>query len=383
MSYFMQNGDLFSPTPGKEALLDELPAGNYIVVETMSGLMFKKVDDFEAPGRMYGRITERADRILSTFQDRPRTTGVLLSGEKGSGKSQLARNISYMAKEKGIPTIIVNAPFCGDAFNALLATVEQPAIVQMDEFEKVYSHNEQQEAVLTLLDGMMTTKKLFVLTVNDKFRVNEHMKNRPGRIFYAIEFAGLEPEFVREYCEDNLVDQNQIDGVLKASALFKAFNFDMLKAMVEEMNRYNESAFEAMLLLNARPNSRDQDDSYEVFAVSPNGYRSTDNTLNDLPMNNQHGRMGCYLGWENPSPGATPAKLGSQLNALFKELDIDIDDFDEDDDLPEQFHRNFVLETSNLKKVEPEEGKYEFEVDGFKIFIKRKKAKQVDYLGLY
>ena len=31
MSYFMQNGDLFSPTPGKESLLDELPAGNFIV----------------------------------------------------------------------------------------------------------------------------------------------------------------------------------------------------------------------------------------------------------------------------------------------------------------------------------------------------------------
>ena len=35
--------------------------------------------------------------------------------------------------------------------------------------------------------------------------------------------------------------------------LFKAFNFDMLKALVEEMNRYNESPHEALKMLNAKP----------------------------------------------------------------------------------------------------------------------------------
>ena len=35
--------------------------------------------------------------------------------------------------------------------------------------------------------------------------------------------------------------------------MFAQFNFDMLKALVEEMNRYNESPSEALRMLNAKP----------------------------------------------------------------------------------------------------------------------------------
>jgi hypothetical protein len=35
--------------------------------------------------------------------------------------------------------------------------------------------------------------------------------------------------------------------------MFDQFNFDMLKAMVEEMNRYNETPQQVMKLLNAKP----------------------------------------------------------------------------------------------------------------------------------
>jgi hypothetical protein len=35
--------------------------------------------------------------------------------------------------------------------------------------------------------------------------------------------------------------------------MFDQFNFDMLKALIEEMNRYNETASEAMRMLNAKP----------------------------------------------------------------------------------------------------------------------------------
>jgi hypothetical protein len=35
--------------------------------------------------------------------------------------------------------------------------------------------------------------------------------------------------------------------------MFDQFNFDMLKALIEEMNRYKETASEAMRMLNAKP----------------------------------------------------------------------------------------------------------------------------------
>jgi hypothetical protein len=142
-------------------------------------------------------------------------------------------------------------------------------MVLFDEFEKVYDSDEQEE-MLTLLDGVFPSKKLFVLTCNDKWRVNQHMRNRPGRIFYMLDFKGLDAEFIYEYCQDNLENQDNIDSVVTLASLFSEFNFDMLKALVEEMNRYDESAQEAMKMLNAKPEF-DDGSKYKVTVVPVGG----------------------------------------------------------------------------------------------------------------
>lgn len=360
MTFFIQNGDLFSPTPGRDSMLETLPVGNYIVVETMSGYKFQRVEAFSDPGRMYGNINKRAKRIMDTFIDRPRTTGVLLSGEKGSGKSQLARIVSRLGYENDMPTIIINNPFHGDAFNQLLATIEQPAIILMDEFEKVYSENEYQEAVLTLLDGMMTSKKLFVLTVNNKYKVNEHMKNRPGRIYYALDFSGLEVEFIREYCEDNLKKLDEIENIVRISAMFKAFNFDMLKALVEEINRYGETAFEVIEMLNAKPFEPDLTVTYEVIVTSPSGYQSEKFETTEIPLSGSpRNSLYIYAPYRKPSTGA---------KAWAKELGFYLDDEEED------FQRNVLVNSKDLRKVDVDSGHYEFKSDDWSILYKRKES---------
>ena len=78
------------------------------------------------------------------------------------------------------------------------------------------------------------------------------MRNRPGRIFYMIDYKGLDVNFIREYCEDNLKNKQHIDSIANISTIFDAFNFDMLKALVEEMNRYNETPQEALRMLNVK-----------------------------------------------------------------------------------------------------------------------------------
>jgi hypothetical protein len=189
---------------------------------------------------------------------------VLLSGEKGSGKTLLAKTLSLEAAKLGYPTITVNAPMVGDGFNTLLQSVQQPCLVFFDEFEKVYREEEQQEQILTLLDGVFSSKKLFIMTVNDQFKVNRHMKNRPGRLFYALQYEGIDDTFINEYCADNLVDQANTAGVRQVASLFWRFNFDMLKAMVEEMNRYNETAHQAIKMLNAKPSTDENNQPYDI-----------------------------------------------------------------------------------------------------------------------
>ena len=254
MTYYLKSGNIYKPTD--EASLDihtQLPVGNYIIKQDQWGNMFfELVDSFELPTKRYGENPHHANRIMNTFMSRDSGTGVMLTGEKGSGKSLLAKTLSVEAANQNIPTLIINSAWHGDGFNKFIQDIQQPCVVLFDEFEKVYKSDEQ-EAILTLLDGVFPSKKLFVFTCNDKWRVDQHMRNRPGRIFYMIDYKGLSIEFIEEYCNDNLENKTHIDAICKLSNLFNEFNFDMLKSLVEEMNRYNETPQEALSLLNAKP----------------------------------------------------------------------------------------------------------------------------------
>jgi len=268
MTYFLKQGNSYTVSKKESLDLHEhLPAGNYVIKKNeMTGQLYlEAIDKFAIGSKVYGDTIKRADRILNTFQSRPSTTGVMLTGEKGSGKTLLAKMLSVKGYEQDIPTIVINAPWCGDLFNAFIQSIEQPLIVIFDEFEKVYDEQEQ-EAMLTLLDGVYPTKKLFVLTCNDKWRVNSHMRNRPGRIFYSLEYKGLDADFIREYCHDNLKAKEHIEKIVGIAGTFDEFNFDMLKALVEEMNRYNETPQEAMSMLNTKPEYGDSS-SYTIKLV--------------------------------------------------------------------------------------------------------------------
>ena len=195
--------------------------------------------------------------------------------------------------------------------------IEQPTIIIFDEFEKVYD-NEEQEKLLTLLDGVYPSKKLFVITTNDKYRVNQHMRNRPGRIFYRLDYTGLEREFIIEYCEDNLDDKTHIESICRFSMMFNAFNFDMLKALVEEMNRYKETPQEAMRMLNAKP---EQDDGSRYKAIlNVDGKPVTDASMEESewrgnPLSQQI-NIGYYV------PAKTPDDEDDWFTSSFTAADL-------------------------------------------------------------
>ena len=335
MSYFIKSGNTFK-VADKDSLdiQERLPVGNYIVKQDQFGNFFLEgVDSFEIKGKVYGDALRHRDRIFNTFIDRTSSTGVMLTGEKGSGKTLLAKSLALKCADEGIPTILINQPWRGEAFNSLLQDISQPCMVLFDEFEKVYDSDEQEE-MLTLLDGVFPSKKLFLITCNDKWRINQHMRNRPGRIFYMLDFKGLSGEFIREYCYDNLVDKslNTIDSVVTVGSLFSEFNFDMLKALVEEMNRYGETAQEAMQMLNAKPEF--DDGSLYKVTVMPVGHAQplTERQLEGSdrwkgnPLTERHWNYGF-----DPEP---------------------------DNDDGEWYTMKFMQQ--DLKKVEPTEGKFVF-----------------------
>ncbi len=263
---FFRKGDLYFPgvdTPSQR--YDKLPGGIYLISASMeAGFFLKELPGFELPTRLYGDITKQATRILDTFHDRPATTGVLLSGEKGSGKTLLTKTICMnAARELGVPTLVVNNPYGGDAFNTFLQGITQPCILLFDEFEKVYDADSQQ-GLLTLFDGIFTTRKLILLTSNDYAKINGHLQNRPGRIYYNLEFTGLHNDFIVEYGQDNLKNPEHLNGLGVVASMVKPMSFDILQAIVEECNRYNESPVKTMEILNVK----EYQSFIETFLVS-------------------------------------------------------------------------------------------------------------------
>ena len=357
MSHFIREGSTFRVFHNDSIDLQKsLPPANYVVKfdDFRNQFYLEEVESFNISIKLYGDVEKNATRILNTFGDRPNSTGVILSGEKGSGKTLLIKKISIDGASCGYPTIIINSQFCGDIFNSFIQNIDQPAIILFDEFEKVYD-KEGQEAILTLLDGVFPTKKLFMLTCNDKWQIDIHMRNRPGRIFYMLEFEGLQVEFIREYCEDNLINKDHIENVCKISSVFEPFNFDMLKALVEEMNRYNEPAQEAIRMLNVKP----EYSSNGIFDIK--AYKNGIDITEKISQDNRN-----FTG--NP--------LKDQFWVYIDSDDVDRDrDHDPDVDASDVY---FKLNPNLISDIDHKTMTYTYNKDGYVIKIIRQKSEKFD-----
>lgn len=350
MSYYLKSGNTFRVSSKAQMDLHEsLPVGNYVIKFSPEiGYFLEQIEDFKKPTKMYGDVFRNTDRILNTFKDRNGSTGVLLCGEKGSGKSLLAKNVAMDATIHGIPTLIINAPFYGDAFNGFIQHIEQPCIVLLDEYEKVYDTDTQPQ-MLTLLDGIYPSKKLFILTVNDKWRVDQHMRNRPGRIFYIIDYSGLDEIFIREYCEDTLKNKTEINKIVQISHTFDKFNFDMLKALVEEMNRYGESVVDAIKILNVKAEFANAVEYAVEIAVG------------GVPVTKEKLRTPIFKG-----------------NPLSREFDVEYY-FGVDTDGDDIYFEPTIL-PRDLKTIDKDGQKYIFVKDNISVILTKTRAVQYNYL---
>ena len=249
MSKYTVAGGVYKVFSDEELeVVTKLPPFVYAVKIDNYGEYFleKLFDSYDISSqKLYGDVIKDRDRILHTFETRDKSTGVLLAGEKGSGKTMLSKLIS---ESSGHPTLVINQDHYGDKFNQFIYNIEQKCVVIFDEFEKIYGDAEQNR-LLTLFDGVYPSRKLFILTVNSWSKVVGHMRNRPGRMWYFLKYDGLSVDFVRDYVEENLHNKDNVGQVMRLTGLLK-FNFDMLSALVDEMNLYNESPSDSLRYLN-------------------------------------------------------------------------------------------------------------------------------------
>ena len=228
--------------PLSTQIANEVPPGTYTFsFNQMTGLHVIKCEDVpEVPHKVYGGQELRVAKVYRAFDRRPRNTGVLLSGEPGMGKSLFIRMIAAEAKKRGLPVFVVNSNCPG--LVAWLKRCHTHSVVILDEFEKIFAcgnnndgEGPDQEQFLSLLDGMSDSKKLFVAAINDTWKLNKFMLNRPGRFLYHYQFGCLTQKEIVQYLEDNLTDKEQVDYVANI-LLGHKINFDSLACIVAEIN---------------------------------------------------------------------------------------------------------------------------------------------------
>lgn len=227
--------------------LEKLESKTYALKCDVFGFYFEEMEKFSLPKKIYGNNSKYKERIINTFFSRKNSTGVLLSGLQGSGKSLLIKDLSLDLLNLGIPTILINQPFYDENFKILLSKIKQDCFIVFDEFEKVYSEEEYQESLLSLFDGVyINERKLILFSANNMWKLSQFLLNRPGRIFYHFKFKGMEECHIRSYCEDKLSsvhrNKEKIISDLISLSENSFFNFDLLQAFVEDINRYPDNS---------------------------------------------------------------------------------------------------------------------------------------------
>lgn len=146
-------------------------------------------------------------RVNTYFQKTSKlSTGVMLSGIKGTGKTVMAKVI---AKNSNLPIIVVDEDYPTGRINDFFRKFETPVTIIFDEVDKHWDT----EDLLGWLDGVQTNaKKLVLFTCNNEDRVNDYLKDRCSRVRYIRHFeANNNARFLREILRDKGIAEDKIE----------------------------------------------------------------------------------------------------------------------------------------------------------------------------
>lgn len=200
------------------------------------------------PDRYFYSKTDKlfVDRITNYFNTTDKTTtGVMLKGLKGSGKSMLAKKL---ALESALPIIIVSPDFPTRKLNDFFNNFKQATCVLFDELEK----NERRwntDDLLTFLDGISTNgKKLVIFTCNSDDKVCDFIKDRCSRVRYSRTFDAMSEDAVAELCNREIEDEGEARAACAfIMKTFKTISFDNVLSFIEEIKLNQKDTYEDLV----------------------------------------------------------------------------------------------------------------------------------------
>jgi SpoVK/Ycf46/Vps4 family AAA+-type ATPase len=207
--FIQHNGHIIPKPEGLDCTLQNGKVYN-LLHDKGEGLDYLSEDkDFEFPKTYY--LTDKDNKFITksinTFNNTDKmTTGVLLSGMKGSGKTLMAKKI---AVESGLPIIVIDKNVYADDIEGFFANVNTDVCVIFDEIDKYWNTR----YLLGFLDGVKPTcKKLVICTCNNEKEIDEYLNDRCSRIRYKKTFKGLTKETVAGILNDIINNKDKSDA---------------------------------------------------------------------------------------------------------------------------------------------------------------------------
>jgi hypothetical protein len=227
------------------------------------------IEEFKFPDKVYDVSDELRNLIKKSYDANSKNLGVLLTGNKGQGKSLTAKLICTDLDQ---PVVIINKQIPTEVnFTTFLSNIKQNHTLFVDEFEKLFDTKKTghttdgyhtQESFLSFMDGVTSNehKVLFLMTTNEG--VNEFFINRPSRIKFLQEYAELPEDLFNMIVDDKLVNPEHKKDLEENVSLVN-LNIDLLISIIDDINLFGKpfSTFKSMY------NYQFEQYKYEVYHI--------------------------------------------------------------------------------------------------------------------
>jgi SpoVK/Ycf46/Vps4 family AAA+-type ATPase len=245
---YVKVGEIYTPEVEftKE---DKLQAGIYEFKNTMNGIVYKahtihtdKLLKFKDPryDQVYEEIVEfYTDASIKKYKALgfKHSSGVMMEGHPGGGKTSLMKLITEEVKNEDVVTFIVDSAYLLEQGLTSFRKLEpkRKVLVILEEVDHLVSNNHSMRILSELLDGQKSFDNVqYLATTNYYARIPEKFK-RPGRFDRKIKIGNPPKEGRLAYLKDK-IGMHESDSVLeKIADKTDDFTFAEMRELVRSM----------------------------------------------------------------------------------------------------------------------------------------------------
>lgn len=254
---------------GKNEVTDGLAPGVHTVdKKDFSVLRFSK-EKFEVPKKLFGTTIEQfSEMVVTDFLEGEGSCGVIIDGEKGNGKTELAQLImNKLIERAAVPVVEIDKVVDPESLTTI-AKASEPVVFYFDEYSKYYSSSwnnttgnesdaDNTDLLLRFFSDKTLGKCLFIITDNEIRNISPFMRERAGRFKYRFQFTHVSEDVVRDICKHYKVSK-EVTEYMVFHAENTLENIDNIIAIIKHCIRFNKLTIEGIQNackneLNVRP----------------------------------------------------------------------------------------------------------------------------------